>query len=136
MVTVYDADAAKTIEKLAQALKTHIQAPEWTKFVKTGMAKERQPTAQDWFYTRAASVLRTVYMRGPIGVQKLRVKYGSKKNRGHNPERFYKGSGKILRNVLQQLEKASLVKFQKESVHKGRIITAKGKSLVDKSAVK
>ena len=135
MVTMYDADATKSIEKLAEALKQHLKEPEWTKFVKTGAGKERPPVATDWFFTRAAAVLRTVYLRGPVGVQKLRVKYGSKKNRGHNPEKFYKASGKILREVLQQLEKGGLVKFQKDGVHKGRIITPKGKSLVDKSAV-
>ena len=136
MVTMFDADAGKSIGKLAEELKSSIKNPEWTKFVKTGAAKERPPANEDWFYMRAASVLRTVYLKGPIGVQKLRVKYGSKKNRGHNPEKFYKGSGKILRTILQQLEKAELVKFQKEGVHKGRIITPKGTSLVDKSAVK
>ncbi len=136
MVTLYDADAGKSIEKIAESLKPLLKDPEWAKFVKTGMAKERPPVALDWFFTRAASVLRTVYLRGPIGVQKLRVKYGSKKNRGHNPEKFYKASGKILRNILQQLEKAELVKFQKTGAHKGRVVTPKGKSLVDKSALK
>ena len=136
MVTIYDADATKSIEKLAEVLKQHLKEPEWAKFVKTGAGKERPPAETDWFFKRAAAVLRTVYMRGPIGVQKLRVKYGSKKNRGHNPEKFYKGSGKILRTVLQQLEKAEFVKFKKDGIMKGRVITPKGKSLVDKSAVK
>ena len=136
MVTIYDTDPAKSIAKISESLKSLIKAPEWALFVKTGAGKERPPVERDWFYTRAAAVLRTVYIRGPIGVQKLRVKYGSKKNRGHSPEKFYKGSGKILRDILLQLEKAELVKFQKDGVHKGRVITAKGKSLVDKSAVK
>ena len=135
MVTIFDADANKSIAKLAEALKSKINEPEWAKFVKSGPSKERPPMAHDWYFTRAASVLRIVYIKGPIGVQKLRMKYGSKKNRGHNPEKFYKGSGKVLRTILQQLEKAELVKFQKDSVHKGRIVTPKGKSLVDKSAV-
>ncbi len=134
MPLAFDADIGKTIENLSQNLKTVVKAPEWTKFVKTGPAKDRPPVATDWFYMRAASILRTVYVRGPVGVQTLRVKYGSKKNRGHRPEHFYKASGKILRNILQQLEKAELVKFKKDGVHKGRVITAKGKSFVDKAA--
>lgn len=136
MVTIFDANVSKSIEKLAESLKSQIKEPEWAKFVKTGAGKERPPSIPDWYFMRAASVLRTVYIRGPIGVQKLRVKYGSKKNRGHNPEKFYKGSGKVLRTILQQLEKAELVKFQKDSVHKGRIVTPKGRSLVDKTAVR
>lgn len=131
MVTTFDTDIGKTIEQLATNLKSMIKAPAWTLYVKTGPAKDRPPVELDWFYKRAASVLRTVYVRGPIGVQKLRVKYGSKKNRGHKPEHFYKASGKVLRNILQQLEKAELVKFHKEGVHKGRVITPKGKSFVD-----
>lgn len=134
MVTIYDADAGKSIDKIAEALKSQIQEPDWAKFVKTGAGKERQPAAPDWYFTRAAAILRTVYIRGPVGVQTLRIKYGCKKNRGHAPEKFYKASGKILRSSLQQLEKAGLVEFKKEGIHKGRVITAKGRSLVDKSA--
>ncbi len=132
MVNAFDADIGQTIEALAKVLKEKIKAPAWTLYVKTGAGKERPPVDADWFYMRAASVLRTVYMRGPVGVQKLRVKYGNKKNRGHKPEAFVKASGKILRNILQQLEKAELLKFKKDGVMKGRIVTPKGRSLVDK----
>ena len=45
-----------------------------------------------------------IYRHGPIGVSKLRTKYGGKKNRGHKPEHFYKGSGSVARKVLQQFE--------------------------------
>src|SRR3989344_5187897 len=136
MVTTYDGNPQKSIEKLADSLNTTIIPPEWTKFVKTGPSKERPPVQENWYKLRAASILRAVYLRGPIGVQKLRVKYGSKKNRGHKPEKFVKSSGKIIRDILQQLEKAGLIKYQKDSVHKGRIITQKGRSLVDKTTVK
>ncbi|MBI5392188.1 30S ribosomal protein S19e [Candidatus Woesearchaeota archaeon] len=136
MAVIYDADINKSIEKLGQELKSVLKAPEWTLFAKTGAGKERPPVNPDWFYIRAAAVLRTVYMRGPIGVEKLRIKYGNKKNQGHRPEEFRKGAGKILRNALQQLESAGLVKFQKDGVNKGRIITSKGKALMDKCAVR
>ncbi|MBW2965302.1 40S ribosomal protein S19, partial [Candidatus Woesearchaeota archaeon] len=58
------------------------------------------------------------------------------KNRGHKPEKFCKGSGSILRKVLQQLEAAGLLKNEKEGVRKGRVITPKGISLMDKAAVR
>lgn len=53
---------------------------------------------------------------------------------GHKPERVYKASGKITRTILQQLEKAELIKFTEKGIHKGRIITPKGKSLLDKAS--
>ena len=67
----------------------------------------------------------------PIGTNKLKNLYGGKKNRGHKPERFYKGSGKIIRVILQQLEKAEYVKYIEKGVHKGRMITPKGKKILD-----
>ena len=138
MTTMYDVNAQELINKAAEELKKvpEIKAPSWAQFVKTGMHKERPPVNEDWWYLRSASVLRSVYRFGPVGVSKLRTKYGGKKNRGVKKEHFYKGSGNILRKALQQLEKAGLVKFAEKGVHKGRLITPKGKSFLDKIATK
>ena len=62
-----------------------IEMPEWTQFVKTGVHKERPPAHGDWWFMRSAAVLRKVAMLGPIGVSKLRTKFGGRKNRGHKP---------------------------------------------------
>ncbi len=136
MATMYDADAQELIVKAAEELKKipEIKAPEWAPFVKTGMHKERPPANKDWWYLRTASVLRTVYRLGPVGVSKLRTKYGGRKSRGVKKRHQYKGSGNILRKVLQQLEKAGFVKFAEKGIHKGRIVTPKGKSFLDKIA--
>lgn len=133
---MYDVDVQELILKTAEELKKvpEIKPPAWASFVKTGMHKERPPVNDDWWYVRAASVLRSIYRFGPVGVSKLRTKYGGKKNRGVKKEHFYKGSGNILRKSLQQLEKAGFVKFTEKGLHKGRIITPKGKSLLDKIA--
>ena len=133
---MYDADPQELISKAAEGLKKvpEIKAPAWATFVKTGMHKERPPVSHDWWYMRAASVLRTVYRLGPVGVSKLRDKYGGKKNRGVKKDHFFKGSGNILRKALQQLEKAGLVKSVEKGIHKGRIITPKGRSFLDKIA--
>lgn len=135
---MYDIDPNELIAKASEELKkiSEIKPPVWATFVKTGMSKERPPVSHDWWYTRAASVLRTVYKLGPVGVSKLRTKYGGKKNRGFDTEHFYKGSGNIARKILQQLEKAGFVKQAQKGVHKGRIITGKGKSFLDKIATK
>lgn len=135
MVTIYDSDIQQSIEKLSNSLKATIKAPEWTRFVKTSAGKERPPVDPEWYYKRAAAILITIYKRGPIGTSKLRVKYGTKGRRGHNPAKFYRASGKIIRNVIQQLDKAGLTQFKKDGIHKGRIVTPKGRSLVDKNSV-
>lgn len=134
MAKIYDANTQELIKKAANALKEKIKAPEWSMFVKTGVAKERPPVEKDWWYMRAASVLRKIYLFGPIGTNKLRVKYSSRKNRGYIPEKTFSGSGKIIRTILQQLEKEEFIKKSEKGVHKGRIITPKGKSFLDKLA--
>ena len=132
MPTIYDIDPSDVVKRAGEGLKKDLKMPDWAMFVKTGPAKERPPSQPDWFYYRAASILRKIYMHGPIGVNKLRIKYGSKKNRGHKPEKFFRAPGKIIRNILQQLEAKQYVKKDAKGNHKGRIVTPKGKSFLDK----
>lgn len=131
MPTVYDIPANIFIRRLAQDLKSReeITAPEWMLFVKTGAHKERAPDDPDFWFVRCASVLRKVYLNGPIGTEKLRIEYGGRKRRGVKPNKFQKGSGAIVRTVLQQLESAGFVKKQGT---KGREMTDIGRSYMDK----
>ena len=138
MPTIYDCDPSELVERTAEELKKieAIKPPTWAAFVKTGVHKERPPSKSDWWYIRAASVLKQIYRFGPIGVSKLRTKYGGKKNRGVKTEHFYKGSGSIIRKIVQQLEKEGFIKKDLKSLHKGRVITAKGKKFLDDIATK
>ena len=124
-------------KKVADELKKHklVQPTVWSTFVKTGHHKARLPDDADWWYARSAAVLRSVAKLGPVGTEKLRTKYGGRKRRGYQPEHFYKASGSILRKILQQLEKSQLIQQTQKGVHKGRVLTAKGTSLLDKIAV-
>lgn len=133
MVTMFDVPAHELIKVAAQKLKEkpELAPPNWAKFVKTGAHKERPPQQKDWWYIRAASTLRTIYKNGPIGVSKLRTRYGGKRNRGRKPEKFRKGSGAIIRKILQQLEAAKLIT---KNGKKGRIATPAGKAFLDKIA--
>ncbi len=133
---INDLPPGKIIEKTAEALKKipEIKAPEWSNFVKTGRSKERPPANEDWWYARSASVMKKISKYGPIGVNKLKKKYGSKKNRGHKPGKRFDASGNIIRKILQQLEKAGFIEPASKGVHKGRILTNKGKSFLDKSS--
>lgn len=136
MPSIYDAEANKLIEKAAEELKkiNEIKAPAWAVYVKTGHFKKRPPVDKDWWYMRAAAILRYIYKVGPIGTQKLRTRYGGKKDRGHKKEHFYKGSGSVIRKILQQLEKSGLIKKAEKGIYKGRIITPKGISFLNKAA--
>jgi len=68
-------------------------------------------------------------MKGPIGIERLRSEYSDRKDRGTKPEHMRKAGGSAIRKALQQLEKAGFItKVEK----KGRIITPKGRSLLDK----
>ena len=107
-ITPREIKAREFIDALASKLKEmdEFKMPEWSLFVKTGTSKMRPPENEGWWYIRAASVLRSVYFKGVVGVSRLRAKYGSRKNRGVKPEKFYKASGKVIRTILQQAEKA------------------------------
>jgi small subunit ribosomal protein S19e len=120
------------ILKLAEELKktSSIKAPEWFQFVKSGVSKQRPPINPDFWYIRAASILRQLYIKGVVGVNRLRVRYGSKKNRGVQPSRFRKASGKAIRVLLQQTEAAGLIEKVTKDQH-GRRLTIKGKELLD-----
>ena len=131
---INDVPQNELIEKVAEKLKGEIHMPSWGPFVKTGNHKQRPPVEEDWWYVRAASILRKVHMLGPIGVSKLRTKYGGKKNRGMRPEKFVKGSGSIIRKILQQLEESKLVKQTEIKKHKGKVLTPKGISILYSTA--
>jgi len=136
--SIYELNAQEYNIKLAEALKEikEFEEPEWAKFVKSGPAKERPIDDKDFWHKRAASVLRNIYKKGSVGVQRLRTKYGSKKNRGFKPEAFKRGSGKIIRTILQQADKAGFTEIQKpvrgvKSKKPGRILTDKGKKFLE-----
>ncbi|HTY90869.1 MAG TPA: 30S ribosomal protein S19e [Methanocella sp.] len=132
MAVVYDVPATAFVVQAGQKLKESgkVQAPEWAAFVKTGTHRQYPPAQADWWYTRCASILRRIYIDGPVGVQRLRSLYGGKKNRGVRPDRHERGGGSIIRDALQQLEKAGLVK----AVKGGRVVTPQGMAFLDKVA--
>ena len=130
MTSARAGDQQKLVEKLAEGM--DVQMPEWAKFVKTGVSRERQPTQDNWYQLRVASVLRKVYMDGPVGTEKLRGFYGGLHRRGHKPAHFAKGGGKLIRTILQQLEDAGYV--TKAEKNRGRVVTPKGQKFVDSAA--
>lgn len=134
MQTIYDVEPEALVREAAERLESEFEAveqPEWARYVKTGVHAERPPQQENWWYIRAAAVLRTIYKDGPIGTERLRTKYGGEQRRGHQTEHKQKASGKVIRTVLQQLDETGLVEL-KES--EGRAITADGQSFLDQAA--
>lgn len=134
MVSSYDVPASNLIEGVAKELKAlkTVKPPNWSMFVKTGTNREKQPEDKDWWYTRSASVLRKIYIEGPIGIPTLRRVYGGSNNKGVKPDGKGRGSGSVIKHILNQLEKEGLVQKTK----RGRITTPAGVSLLDKTASK
>jgi len=120
---------------LAEALKKvkEFEKPEWVDFVKSGPHKERPIAEVDFWHKRAASILRQIYIKEIVGVERLRTRYGGRKDRGYKPAEFRKSSGKIIRKILQQAEAAGLIEKSKGK-RAGRQLTAKGKEFLEKIA--
>lgn len=133
MTTAYDVPANPLIERLATKLTAMeaIKQPDWAKFVKTGPHRDKAPAREDWWTIRAAAVLRKVYMKGPIGVERLSAEYGGRCDHGSAPYHAVRGSRAIARAVIKQLEASKLVKIERG---RGRSLTSTGQSLVDNTS--
>ncbi len=130
MVKVFDVPADIFIERLAEQLKkdSKIQPPSWAQFVKTGSHAERVPQSKDWWYVRCASLLRKVYIHGPIGLSDLKSAYGGRKQIGYSLAHHRDAGGAIIRKALQQLESAGYIT---KANSKGRIPTQEGMKKLD-----
>jgi small subunit ribosomal protein S19e len=132
MAKAYDIPANNFIDRLSEQLKKEkkIEPPGWSAFVKTGAHTEKIPQNKDWWYARCASILRKVYIHGPIGVSDLRSEYGGNKQAGYNLAHHKDAGGAIIRKALQQLEVAGYVVKK----GRGRLVSDEGMKKVDKLA--
>jgi small subunit ribosomal protein S19e len=131
MAKIYDVPADNLILKLSEVLKTEdIPAPSWAVFVKTGAHADKPPQKSDWWYTRCASILRKIYLHGPLTVNDLRTIYGDGKRNMYYGARHHKdASGAVIRNAIHGLEKLGyLEKVEK----KGSVVTSQGMQKLDK----
>ena len=135
MATLYDAPADELIDALADELADRLEEPEWAAYTKTGQSRELPPEQEDFWATRAASLLRKVAMEGPIGVERLSTAYGGTTDGSNRyavaPSKRSDGSQKILREILQDLEDEGLLMTRDGE---GRDVTAEGQTLLDETA--
>ncbi|XP_073255547.1 small ribosomal subunit protein eS19-like [Porites lutea] len=132
-VTVKDVCPHEFIKALAAHLKKggKLKVPEWVDLVKTAKSKELAPYDPDWYFIRAASILRHVYLRNGIGVGHLTRVYGGRKRRGSRPSHFERSSSSVARSVLKGLEQLKLI--EKDSSG-GRSLTSQGQRDLDRIA--
>merc|ERR1711970_820193 len=134
-VTVKDVPADEFINACADYLKRQpkFDVPKYHDIVKTGVSKELSPYNEDWFYIRAASVARKVYLRKGTGVGALKKWYGgsSGSHVGTCKAHFSTASGAIIRKAMLELEKLEMMEHLGDG---GRIITSKGRAEMDRIA--
>lgn len=132
-MSVKDVCPHEFIKALAAHLKKggKLKVPEWVDLVKTSKSKELAPYDPDWYYIRAASVLRRVYLRRGMGVGLLARVYGGRKRRGSKPSHFARSSASVARKILQGLEQLNLVEKDNNG---GRSITIQGRRDLDRIA--
>ena len=135
MPTLYDVPADALIDALADKLRDRLDEPEWARYAKSGIDRELPPEEADFWARRAASILRKVAMDGPIGVERLRTAYGGSAEGSNRyrvaPASQAKGSGNIIRTILQQLQDEGLVE---EAGSAGRQASSEGRALLDQTA--
>jgi len=129
--TVKDVPAQDFIVALAQHFKksAKLEVPEWADLVKTASFKELPPQDPDWYFVRAASLARRVYLRGGVGVGEFSRIYGGLKSNGSRRGHYEVASRGLIRHILQQLQELDLVAKRKD--RKGRFLTRNGQRELD-----
>ena len=81
------------LEELSKNLKSEkiVERPEWARFVKPGVSRERVPQNDEWWYIKSASILRKVYIKGPIGAERMSICTEAGTNRGSRTDEFFQG---------------------------------------------
>jgi len=105
--------------------------PVWSDTVKTGVFKELAPYGDDWYYIRAASIARKIYLRPGLGVGQLQKWYGGRHRRGARTEHFRKANSGVIRSVLIQLEEMRVLE---KLPNGGRRVTVVGQQDLDRIA--
>jgi len=135
LLGAFDVPATALVNAVAEELKknSEVKPPAWYGLVKAGPHAERVSGQPEAWFVRCASLLRTAYKSGkPVGVRRLRNKYGGRREHVVSRAHHVKSGGKAIRLALQQLEKAGLMEKQKV----GRRISSAGKALLDKVAAR
>jgi len=132
-ICVRDVSAVSFIKAYAEHLKNSdkFDLPVWADTIKTSVANELAPYGDDWYYIRAASIARKVYLRPGVGIGQLQKWYGGSYRRGARTEHFRKAASGVIRSVLLQLEEMKVVEKLESG---GRRVTTVGQQDLDRIA--
>merc|ERR1712072_206310 len=83
--------------------------PKWIDLVKTGHYHELAPYDEDWFYTRAAAIMRKLYVKPHVGVGRLANKFGGKERNGSARKHHSTDSKAVISACMKALEEAKLL---------------------------
>ena len=128
--TMRDVSAYKWIRAMAAHLKQSgkLFVPNCTELMKQSHGNQRAPENPDWYFYRAASVLRHVYIHPGTGYGGLGKAFAIKKNNGSRPEKTVKATRGLLHWVCRSLEGLKLIAKGKA---KGRVLTREGRRKAD-----
>ncbi|ESU36657.1 SSU ribosomal protein S19E, partial [Giardia duodenalis] len=106
-----------------------IKCPAFTDYVKTGVSRQYAPRDADWFYIKAASVIRHFYISGShsIGVAGLARKYSSLQKGKTTPHHTKRASCKVIRSIVSQFLGQKLL----IAGERGRHISPNGRKMVE-----
>mmetsp|Transcript_81081 Transcript_81081/g.225600 ORF Transcript_81081/g.225600 Transcript_81081/m.225600 type:complete len:150 (-) Transcript_81081:18-467(-) len=129
-ITVRDVPAADFISAYSEVLKNNDKfvVPKWVDLVKTGVHKELAPYNHDWYFIRAAAIVRKVYLRQGTGVGALSKRFGGNYRRGAAPERHQDGARGLIRSILLSLDE---LKITEKTEKGGRRVTRIGQQALD-----
>ena len=118
-VNVKDVAAGEFVLAYAAHLKRigKIEVPKWADLVKTSTAKELAPYNPDWYYVRAASLARKIYLRGGTGVGAFTKVYGGSSHKTVRTPHFHKACGGLIRHIMQQLGEIDIVAKKADSTY-------------------
>lgn len=125
-----DIAAPRFIAAYAEVLKNNDKfvVPKWADLVKTGVHKELAPYDPDWYYIRAAAIVRKIYLRQGTGVGALKKRFGGSYRRGTRPEKHQDAAGGLIRTILIALDE---LKITEKSANGGRKISRVGQQALD-----
>merc|ERR1712021_250943 len=135
LVTLKDVPANDFIAAYADFLKrtNKIELPKWVDLVKTGHYHELAPYDEDWFYTRAAAIMRKIYVKPCVGVGRLANKFGAKERNGSARKHHAKDSKGVIRACMKSLEKARILMKRPTGDQKYfcRVVTPEGQKAIN-----
>ena len=128
MANIFEIESDKLVKRAADKLREQkIAKPAYVDYVKSGAGRDRAPTDDTFWYMRCASILRQTYVNGPIGIAKLRVRYGNRMRHTVAHPHHKRAGGSIIKDAFDTLEKIGYISKTKE----GRVISNKGRSFLD-----